>query len=376
MKYLHLVPLVACFLVVVLSLHQVFFVSGPVVVDVPDVYVGVDVAYADVEAIKSLVDDLQFHTNLFVVGCTGITYDETKLDSVCQYLFDRGMFFLVYSEYSPLASWIISAKSRWGDHFLGFYAFDEAGGMQLDQVEVLVKDAENVTVASEEFVDAIKQRLDWFSLAFPVNSVRPGLFTSDYALYWFDYKAGYDVVWAQFGWNLSRQLNVALCRGAAAVHGKDWGVIVTWTYNHVPHIGSGQELYADMVLAYENGAKFISIFDSNKPYTEGILQQEHIDAIKEFWDYVADNPRNEESLEDRVAFVLPKDYAYGFRGPEDKVWGLWEAEGFEYDVSVKLGALLEEYGSKLDIIYDDGLDDENTKVYKHLIFWNGTVQIK
>jgi len=29
-------------------------------------------------------------------------------------------------------------------------------------------------------------------------------FTSDYALYWFDYLAGYDVLFAQFGWNFAR----------------------------------------------------------------------------------------------------------------------------------------------------------------------------
>jgi hypothetical protein len=35
-----------------------------------------------------------------------------------------------------------------------------------------------------------------------------------------------------------------------------------------------------------------------------------------------------------------------------------------------LGILLEEYGSKLDVIYDDGLKLDDT--YKQYIFWNGT----
>ena len=65
------------------------------------------------------------------------------------------------------------------------------------------------------------------------NRARP--YTSDYALYWFDYKAGYDTVFTEFGWNNSRQMDIALCRGAATVKGKDWGAIITWTYDQPPY---------------------------------------------------------------------------------------------------------------------------------------------
>ncbi|PVX26817.1 MAG: hypothetical protein CW691_00225, partial [Candidatus Bathyarchaeum sp.] len=175
-----------------------------------------------------------------------------------------------------------------------------------------------------------------------------------------------------FGWNLSRQINVALCRGAATVQNKDWGVIVTWTYNHPPYIESGEELYNDLVLAYENGAKYISIFDSNEPYTAGILEDEHLKAIEQFWNYVQENPRTQETVNNRVAFVLPKDYAYGFRGPKDKIWGLWESDEFSLQMSSTLGGLLEEYGASLDVIYEDALDYNIILPYEKLIFWNGT----
>ena len=36
---------------------------------------------------------------------------------------------------------------------------------------------------------------------------------------------------------------------------------------------SGPELYNDMVLAYENGAKYIVVFDSNANYTQNVLTQ-------------------------------------------------------------------------------------------------------
>jgi hypothetical protein len=43
--------------------------------------------------------------------------------------------------------------------------------------------------------------------------------------------------------------------------------------------------------------------------------------LQEFWEYARANPREINQSGDRVAYVLPKDFAYGFRGPEDKIWG-------------------------------------------------------
>ena len=149
--------------------------------------------------------------------------------------------------------------------------------------------------------------------------------------------------------------------------------MITWTYNNPPYIESGEELYNDMILAYENGAKYILVFDTDKNYTHGILKEEHLGALKQFWQYIQDNPRISDTLDDRVAFVLPKDYANGFRGPNDKIWGLWEADALSYELCVTLNNLIEQYGTKLDIIYDDGIESNNTDVYERFVFWNGTV---
>ena len=51
-------------------------------------------------------------------------------------------------------------------------------------------------------------------------------FTSDYALYWFDYLSGYDAVFAELGWDHNRTQHIALNRGAADVQNKDWGTII------------------------------------------------------------------------------------------------------------------------------------------------------
>jgi hypothetical protein len=164
------------------------------------------------------------------------------------------------------------------------------------------------------------------------------------------------------------------------MHDKDWGVIITWTYRDPPYIESGDELYYDMVLAYLSGAKYLVIFnypmsseDESSQY--GILTEEHFDAMKRFWRYIHTNPRRPEIYCPacaQVAYVLPKDYGWGFRGSEDKVWGLWVDE-----LSIKIGTdvdyLLHTHHLSLDIIYDDPKYYGEFERYSKLIFWNGTV---
>ncbi len=344
-----------------------------------DVFVGIDVAYGNLDGVKTLVDRVCGYTNLFVLGCTGITHDATKLDEACQYLYDRGMYFIVYQEW-PLGysrnsnssiNWPEQAKNRWGKQFLGTYYLDESGGRQLDQVRewVLVSSADNYSDASRIFDTKIDFSVNWFRKSYSNTTVFP-VFTSDYGLYWFDYKGGYDVLLAQFGWNYSRQLNVALCRGAATMQNKDWGVMITWTYDAPPYIESGEELYKDLVLAYENGAKYIVIFDSNKEYTQGTLREEHFDALKQFWQYAQDNPRKTKPAQDRIAYALPKDYAYGFRGPEDKIWGLWQADNISLHLSKTINQLLEEAETDLDIVYDEETLTGNFSMFKQVLRWD------
>jgi len=368
-----LIALLISLLILALFLSYYPFVKTPSKSDYQNLYVGVDVAYNDLAGIKSLVDEISSYTNLLVIGNTAITYNSTELTETCQYAYDRNMSFIFYTwtPQQPSQQWLEEAKNNWGDRFLGLYIYDEVGGKQLDGYKGgTVQKANNYTDAKNQYVTIVNSYLNYVSGR--PNSMDLSLFTSDYALYWFDYEAGYDTVFAEFGWNYSRQLNVALCRGAA-VQNKDWGVIITWTYTDPPYLESGDQLYNDMVLAYDNGAEYILIFDSNANYTQGTLQEQHLQAMQQFWQYAKNNPRTNNPAADRVAFVLPGDYAYGFRGPNDKIWGLWEADTFSFEISDHIGKLLEQYGAKLDLIYDDGLKLDNT--YSNYIFWNGTIHI-
>lgn len=361
--------------VVALLFAGIYF-GNPVKEDYADVFVGVDAAYDAPEEIKMRVDAMAAFTNVFVIGSTGITFNETKLTDLCQYIYDKGLKFIVYTDDHepptlPSRQWIENAKIRWSSRFLGLYVYDEVGGKQLDLYEWrIVEKADNNSDARNQFVAHIDSLIQ---VATSNTTANEGIqaFSSDYALYWFDYKAGYDVLFAEFGWNYSRQMNVAFCRGAAEAQKKEWGVMITWTYSVEPYLESGEELFKDMVSAYDNGAKYILIFDTNENYTNGVLMEEHVQAIKQFTQYAHANPRKFGRVSERTVFVLPKDYGYGFRGPEDKIWGLWENDAFSYELSVKLGVFLEEYGNKLDVIYDDDVDYDRLG-YDKVIFWNGT----
>lgn len=373
--------------------------ATPTVVANPDVYVGIDAAY-DNDTLTSLIDQVSAYTNLFIVGCTSITENQTKLDNTCQYLYDHGLSFIIYQDapisvynsinsytnrtrplnstnapfpqrtgnyseqrppvnftkpygMSPVSNWTQTAKDRWGSKFLGIYYIDEVAGRQLDLASgwVEVQNASGYVDAANQFNRTVSASVQWLRDGYSDGQTL-NLFSSDYALYQFDYNAGYDVILAQLGWNYSRQLNIALCRGAATAANKDWGVIITWEYTQAPYLESGSRLYDDMVLAYNNGAKYITIFDSNKEYTQSVLTADQLNAVKEFWKYVKEHPRSQSSGGNRVAFVLPEAYGYGFRGPGDSIWGLWPSDAYSTNLSVAVGEKLLQYGESLDIVYN------------------------
>lgn len=349
-----------------------------------DVFVGVDAAYDNVESIKSLVDEVKAYTNFFVIGSSGIALNDTKLNDVCQYLSDSGLHFAVYThtvanstitEFNQ-SEWINGAKQKWKGNFWGLYTYDEPGGHQIDQDKpyMIVEEASNYSDAANKYVEKLS---GLYLSEFKVYNMP--LLTSDYALYEYDYKAGYDVVLAQYAWNHSRPLNTALCRGAATMHGKEWGAMITYTYDETPYLANGTEIYQDMVTAYQNGAKYIVLFDYAKDNETGksysILTDEHFTALKQFWQYAKENPQTDYAVEDKMAYVLPKDYGYGFRGPSDSIWGLFAADNQSSKIWNDVNTWVNQNEPAIDVIYEDTLQ-YGTANYTKLVFWNGTTMTK
>lgn len=372
-----LVSFLSILLISSIGLSYGFFSINSFQEDTNEIFVGVDVAIGNIDYIKELVDEVSPYTNLFVIGSTGISYNETLLNETCKYLYEHDLHFIIYTHSRTRFEPIKKIEETYPNHFLGVYFDDEQGGKQLDIFEFRwVNEAENSSAAANQFVNGLSWWINGRNIRNETqyHDIPPSdfqLFTSDYTYYWYDYRAGYDVVFAEFGWNYSRQLNVALCRGAASLQNKEWGAIIAWTYNDWPYIETGKELYDDMKLAYDNGAKYILIFDTDENYTQGIVKEEHFEALRKFWEYTKNNQRPHNALSNRVAYVLPEGYGYGFRGPNDKIWGLWEADSLSLEISYHLGYFLNEYKTNLDVIYDDDIATYNC--YSKYIFWNGTI---
>jgi len=340
-------------------------------------FFGVTYGQNTVEEAKLLIDKVKNYTNLFIEDSYPITTNNTTpqiLNEICDYAAKANLHFIVYF-FSFLSGswqqdWLDTAEQRWGEKFLGVYLRDEPGGRQIELAEI-VENASSYSDAADIFVKTISST---FSMQF-LNSKGVPVFTSDFALYWFDYLAGYDTVFAELGSNNSRIQEIALCRGAANVLKKDWGAIVTWTYNQPPYIANDTEIYQDMVTAYNAGAKYVIVFDypqypADNQY--GILTNEHFLAMKRFWNYITSCPRGAQRITGQVAYILPKDYGWGMRLLDDKIWGIWEPDEKTPIIWENLNKLETKYGLKLDIIYDDPRYNPKGKYYQ-VYLWNATI---
>ncbi len=387
-----LVLTLSALLILCVSLPVFFFCSNESGVVEEQFFFGVTYGSNTTQEAKLLIDKAKGYTNLFIVDSWDISTNETALNEICQYAVNSGLSVMVYFDYvfyeveqwSWLRNWMETTRERWGDKFLGIYLFDEPGGNQIDTnqwrsgtlARQAMENASDYSDAAGRFVKDIPSTISWRN----VKSVNLPIFTSDYALYWFDYLAGYDAVFVELGWNTSSIQQLALCRGAANVQGKDWGAIITWTYNDPPYLASGPEIYAEMVTAYDAGAKYVVAFNFPKhpetnPY--GVLAEEHFVAMQQFWDYVQTRPRRGNAdASGQVAFVLPKDYGWGTRRTknfiEDRIWGFWPEDQTTLIVGKNMRILLNLYGLKLDIIYDDP-QFSYQEMYKQIYYWNSTL---
>jgi hypothetical protein len=341
----------------------------------PEFYIGVEVAYknTNVSDVRDMVDKVRNYTNLFVIGSIELTYNETALDESCDYIYNAGLKIVVLftnvTNYSfNVLDWLNSTQQKYGDSFLGLYRYDEPGGDQLENQEFrFVKNTTTYADTATNFTYILQKHLDYY-----VNDI-DRIFTADYGLYWWDYKTDYTAIFAEFVGNQSRQRHIALCRGAAQAHDKNWGVIVTWKYDNTPYLEDGNALYEDLKLAYDNGAKYMIVFNYPKIGPYGTLTEEHFDALKKFWEYSHNNPQNFDSTKANIAYVLPKDYGFGLRSAEDTIWGLFPADELSSKVWDDVNKLVNQYGAEFDIIYNDVEFQTVRNRYSMVIFWNETV---
>ena len=517
MKHKVIFATVTVLLIVLVSATAVMVNNAPTKND--STRVGVTFGGDNSADAKLLIDRVKGYTNLFVVASGPLEYNSSELENTCDYAVKSGLDIIVYfgsyeAQRNITASFIDTAQSRWGSHFLGVYYGDEPSGKSLDGIMRLdnVPNIGNVSVSSHDLTvsqtsgsittsksfmyspdfsgqinvqcsdfaagnstmiyyfpngtitlaknneyliyltngTVLKQisfpsafpnptNESWASNGtvliqegpFPTHSVSPpsfiavtnrgnisqfepyqqlwdsrpfqttddlsavatsyvktqqattdwivnqdkvNIFTSDYVLHWWDYQVGYDTVFAELGWNNTAAQEIGLVRGAANLQGKDWGTIIDWKYNQPPYLPSGNEMYNQMLLSYQCGAKYIVVFNYSENMTDpyGTLQNEHFQALQRFWTDVVKNPKivNGE-IKAEAVFVLPSNYGWGMRNPQDSIWGLWAPNATSEQIWTQLQNRLTQFGPKLDIVYDDATYPVAEK-YNQTYFWNQT----
>ena len=266
-------------------------------------YLGVTFCGETTTEAKLLIDQTKDYTNLFVLQSGPISKNESAINEICNYAVESGQNIIVYFGWFDInhpwqIPWLDYAKNQWEDNFLGVYYYDEPGGTHIDynwsrlfrgmrEQNSTIYQTFSPTIesylqgtlqrdydeAALHFISSLQNNQDIKELK--SRSIRT--FTSDYALYWFDYIGGYDVIFAEFGWNNSIVQEIALVRGAAQIQNKSWGAIITWKYMNQPYLDTGDSIYYQMRTAYEAGAKYVVIFN----YAEingdsfGIMRDEH-----------------------------------------------------------------------------------------------------
>jgi hypothetical protein len=407
MKKSSVLILVAAIAVLIFSSFVYYFIYG-LSIENEEFYVGIAFCGNTTQEAKLLIDRIKTYTNLFVLQSGPISKNKTAINEICDYAVSSDLDFVVFLGWFDFdhpwqVPWLDEAKERWGDRFLGLYLYDEPGGIQVDydwtttfhylknifpeiysSFELYVEGNSNVT-ALRDYSEATKRHIDYITRDLRIGellnrSIRA--ITSDYALYWFDYLAGYETVYVQLGWNHSTAKHIGLCRGAANAQNKDWGSIIVWNgrdeaNNHAGLYKTGEEMLIDMKISYQTGAKYIIIF--NYPtYPEdnkyGILTNEHFTALEEFWNYFQQNPNDYGLIRANTALVLPKDYGWGMRHPEDRIWGYWGPDELSPQIWNITQDLVDKYGLELDIVYDDPTFPIKNK-YETIYYWNQTLNL-
>ena len=413
------------FLVVILGVSifsvQLFYSNATPAKADPGVYVGIAYGGDTIEDAKTLIDRVEGYTNLFILdsGRNALSRNETNVEEVCDYAVANGLSIIVnlgidvvdnksestWFWQQPINETIERWNHRWGGKFLGIYYNDEPGGIQLDgdwanwfrlingenlnkigwettdllyQIYQKMKDTmingtlpQNYDLEANFFVNGVLKSDPGF-----VELSNAGIttFTSDYGLYWWDYLGGYNVMFTELGWNASVAEQIALVKGAARMQNKDWGAMITWKYDSLPYLDEGYQIYNQMMAAYQAGAKFITVF--NYPYEDGnygTLGNDQFFYLYRFWNDIT-TQKFPDLSGPNAALVLPKNFGWGMRHPNDTIWGFWTTTTDSRTIQVAMitSMLLDYYGTQLDIIYQDNTFPVANVGYRHIYYWNST----
>jgi len=105
-------------------------------------YVGVTYCGSSVQEAKDLIDKVKDYTNFFVLLSGSLQYDRVAMEEIGDYVVASDLTYAVGGSTTSgvwLNNWLIGAKERWGEQFIGIYYSDEPGGDMLDK-ELILED--------------------------------------------------------------------------------------------------------------------------------------------------------------------------------------------------------------------------------------------
>ena len=139
LKFKYIVAIVVCLLLLPLLFYSLTIGSEN---EFEEFYFGVDVAYADIDKIETLVDQVANYTNFFVIGSTGVSHNQEHLNQTIVNLESHNLSYAVFTG-SATRLPLINESTAFHDGFAGVYFDDEVGGRQLDRDDQSVLRADN-----------------------------------------------------------------------------------------------------------------------------------------------------------------------------------------------------------------------------------------
>jgi len=97
----------------------------------------------------------------------------------------------------------------------------------------------------------------------------------------------------------------------------------------------------------------------------------HFEALENFWNDIVKNPSGVHGkTKGEALLVLPKNYGWEMRSPQDTIWAFWEPGENSKQIWTISRQLLAQYGTASDIIYDDPEFPVTTGKYQQIYYWN------
>jgi hypothetical protein len=101
------------------------------------------------------------------------------------------------------------------------------------------------------------------------------------------------------------------------------------------------------------------------------MTNEQFLALQRFWNDITQEKYVDRSAPE-AALVLPQNYGWGMRNPNDTIWGFWPADSKSAQIGLAVSTLLARYGVNLDIVYEDLAYPASNGHYQNVYYWNQT----